>query len=630
MAETFNMPVKVGASGEVTQNVTTVQYGDGYKTKVANGMNGETSKWTVSKTGTKEDLQPFIDFLSRHKGAISFYWTPPLESKGLFTAEGWKSATHGAGVYTLTTTFERVYSAGSVDITEPPGLPIYKINGRTPDNGGNLSLTAANVNADTAGTSAKAIEALKKEDNPFQQYALKGDIPSLEETNSKIATINKNIAEIDTDVTNLQEQLTDTNEFAQQTYNELETLAGNVHSLNDEVAENKQAIGKMVKTVNNQSPDEKGNIALELGVKIDDKKSSTSSVYSSSKVEEIAKTKAEIDDSSETESKVLSSKKTKELIGEQFAISSTPLFTTFWWSSRDNIPAGYVAADGQELAINTYPEAAQAIEQSKVPIVANEVWLTNLTTRGCYVANSSDGHFRLPDYNGRYADSLGALFLRGDNGLIPNGQIQLDEFKAHNHKRLTWTGGSGGGTARTWGTNNQDNGTYTDYTENTGGSETRPINVSGCWIIKLFGAVTNVGSANAGQLASDYANLAGRVSALESWKNLQRFTIIYPDGGTEENPVNLTLGKQYILDNPFPNEQVICIAEIYVNGKWGETGWIYAGGGMGVKASQFEDNIVVQVGNAAFASQPNNSGSPLQFTGNWTTPAPCRVKVWRV
>lgn len=46
-------------------------------------------------------------------------------------------------------------------------------------------------------------------------------------------------------------------------------------------------------------------------------------------------------------------------------------------------------------------------------------------------------------------------------------------------------------------------------------SETRPLNVTGCWIIKIFGSVTNPGSADAAQLASDYASLVGRVAALE-------------------------------------------------------------------------------------------------------------------
>jgi hypothetical protein len=47
-------------------------------------------------------------------------------------------------------------------------------------------------------------------------------------------------------------------------------------------------------------------------------------------------------------------------------------------------------------------------------------------------------------------------------------------------------------------------------------SETRPLNVTGCWVIKLFGAVTEAGSANAAQLASDFANLVSRTSTVEN------------------------------------------------------------------------------------------------------------------
>lgn len=115
MPETFDMCVKVGASGDTSQSVTTVQFGDGYKQKSSIGINNESSTWSISMTGTKKELQPFVDFLKRHKGAISFYWTPPFEDKSLFTAEGWKSTTHGAGLFTITTEFEQVFFAGVDD-----------------------------------------------------------------------------------------------------------------------------------------------------------------------------------------------------------------------------------------------------------------------------------------------------------------------------------------------------------------------------------------------------------------------------------------------------------------------------------------------------------------------------------
>lgn len=32
--------------------------------------------------------------------------------------------------------------------------------------------------------------------------------------------------------------------------------------------------------------------------------------------------------------------------------------------------------------------------------------------------------FRVPDYNGMYTDSIGALFLRGDNGSVSSGKYR--------------------------------------------------------------------------------------------------------------------------------------------------------------------------------------------------------------
>lgn len=53
-------------------------------------------------------------------------------------------------------------------------------------------------------------------------------------------------------------------------------------------------------------------------------------------------------------------------------------------------------------------------------------------------------------------------------------------------------------------------------------NENRPLNVTGCWIVKLFGAVTNPGAVDAAQLASDLVALTARVSTLESNQKLTK------------------------------------------------------------------------------------------------------------
>lgn len=159
---------------------------------------------------------------------------------------------------------------------------------------------------------------------------------------------------------------------------------------------------------------------------------------------------------------------------------SIPLFSVMWWPQRSAIPAGFVAADGQTLGRSTYPDAWAGIRAGNVPTVADAAWNSTPTERGKFTTGDGSTTFRLPDYNGQFAGSLGAVFLRGDGALSAGtaGVIQGDA------------------------------------TRNAAG--TGAIAVTGCWVIKLFGAVVNVGSADAAQLASDFANIVGKLEET-SW-----------------------------------------------------------------------------------------------------------------
>jgi microcystin-dependent protein len=118
------------------------------------------------------------------------------------------------------------------------------------------------------------------------------------------------------------------------------------------------------------------------------------------------------------------------------------------------------------------------------------------------------------------------------------------------------------------------------------------------------------------------------------------FTFIYPNGGSKSAPANVTINTRYVEANPFPGYHVHCEAEIKVNGKWGEAGWIYnsaAGGtgGYGVKVGEYNNSIVVQTGGNALIAYSCNDGTPFGITvSNYSTinytMLPCRVKVWKV
>ena len=116
------------------------------------------------------------------------------------------------------------------------------------------------------------------------------------------------------------------------------------------------------------------------------------------------------------------------------------------------------------------------------------------------------------------------------------------------------------------------------------------------------------------------------------------FTMVYPNGGTAENPANISMNSRYVCANPFPGYYVDCEVEIFVNTNWGNSG---IANGMkdglwtsyGVAAKQFNSaDIVVQTGSAGVTGGTSNImmdefGITVQ---NILTSAPCRVKVWKV
>lgn len=334
---------------------------------------------------------------------------------------------------------------------------------------------------------------------------------------------------------------------------------------------------------------------------------------------------------------------------DYFEGNGVPVFTVYWWPSRQTIPAGYVVADGQELSQAAYPDIAKAIQRGDVPTVLETEWQSDPTKRGSYVALSSPGQFRLPDYNGRSADSLGALFLRGDNGQVKNGEIQKDairnitgsfavtiwnafaegpfKFEGITNKGVSPTGA---GESCRW---------YSfDVSRSVPvANENRPINIAGCWIIKLISSFINRTEVNIQQLITDNANLLARLSVLESWRQAKRFTIIYPNGGTAEKPANVEANKRYVEANPFPHESVICQAEILVNGIWAETGnfyftWSNGGGGYGVLAHHLieMDQIIIQTGSWEVLFSSNGALGGHGINNIELKIAPCRVKIWRV
>lgn len=329
-----------------------------------------------------------------------------------------------------------------------------------------------------------------------------------------------------------------------------------------------------------------------------------------------------------------------------------PAGSVAWWPLRSSIPAGQIPADGQTISRATFPELASMVAAGTVPVVSEADWQADPLKRGSYTAGDGSTTIRVPDLNGKSAGAIGAVFLRGDgaSSVGANGLIQRDAMQPIvGAQGLAYGVVSGPGSGPFGGSrqgdanvrsgpsypNNQASDTirFDSAAVTRTAPETRPINVSGAWTIHAFGAVTNPGAADAAQLASDYAALN---AAFQSLSGAISFAMVYPNGGSEAAPANITVNSRYVVANPFPGYRVLCQLEIRANGKWGSPGGGFivntTGQIMGCYASQYDDgDIVVQTAVTYLTSDsPAATGHPFQPNLSSFTTAPARVKVWRI
>ncbi|WP_241048090.1 phage tail protein [Achromobacter xylosoxidans] len=336
--------------------------------------------------------------------------------------------------------------------------------------------------------------------------------------------------------------------------------------------------------------------------------------------------------------------------GQLPVIDSIPLGFVAWWPSRTSIPAGWVPLDGQTISRATFPDIWASVAAGKFPLVPESTWQSDVMARASYTAGDGATSLRLPDLNGKSAGSLGAVMLRGDGALSSGvaGQIQRDAMQAIvGEQALTYGVISGPGSGPFAGSRQGDRVLRTSptYPVNTAGdtlrfdssasvrtaTENRPLNATGCWVIKLFGAVAPAGNVDVGQLVSDFALLNAQLQTLRDGLG---FTIVYPGGGNSSAPGLIAINSQYVLANPFPGHHLILEPEVLYNGEWGNPGWWDGEANMaGVRASMRGDKIIVSTARNALGIGFGLGGGAFPYTGNTglgATGLPARVKVWKM
>ncbi|PHM68439.1 phage tail protein [Xenorhabdus kozodoii] len=112
--EEFTYIPRVNPTGEVTQKVRSVQFGDGYTQRSGSGLNIVHQSWTVSFVGNKQYIDNIRQFLLRHAGYRAFKWKNPLSELGLYVCQGHKVTAMGMNskseqIYQLSAVFETTY-----------------------------------------------------------------------------------------------------------------------------------------------------------------------------------------------------------------------------------------------------------------------------------------------------------------------------------------------------------------------------------------------------------------------------------------------------------------------------------------------------------------------------------------
>jgi hypothetical protein len=141
-------------------------------------------------------------------------------------------------------------------------------------------------------------------------------------------------------------------------------------------------------------------------------------------------------------------------------------------------PAGWLKCDGTLYNGSSYPALYAAIG---INFGGYSGYFNVPDLRGRFLRGWSNGSGRDPDAASRYGE------YSGQTGGDKIGSIQGDQLKSHNHYIARTVVDLNGDNWFDWysGRSSTDDGTwYGQYTESTGGNETRPINVSVNYIIK--------------------------------------------------------------------------------------------------------------------------------------------------
>ncbi|WP_370682271.1 hypothetical protein [Comamonas sp. GB3 AK4-5] len=124
-----------------------------------------------------------------------------------------------------------------------------------------------------------------------------------------------------------------------------------------------------------------------------------------------------------------------------------PLSAVMWWGgARTSIPTRLMALDGPILRRADYPAIWAFVSGGGYPMVSDADWLASPLKRASFSSGDGVTTFRLPDLNGKQANSIGAVTVRGDGSQSAEspGQLQDSQNLSHGHTAATDSAGTHG------------------------------------------------------------------------------------------------------------------------------------------------------------------------------------------
>ena len=294
--------------------------------------------------------------------------------------------------------------------------------------------------------------------------------------------------------------------------------------------------------------------------------------------------------------------------------SGIPLGTILPYSANtQNPPEGFLFCDGSAISRAMYPDLFSLIGT-------------------LYGSGDGSTTFNLPDYS--FVENYDAQVSGKAVSWLTDTIMEANSAPADAAYGISYGSGGMSQVQRAYGSYLYADGSKLSVEVTPIGSATVH------YIIKAFSAttsnselidITQYASALNGKPSKSLNDLsqAGEDHFLE-----KDWCYIYPNGGSEESPANVSVDNRYVMNNPFPGYIVNTQVEVYFNSQWGDTGWFdYAGNyAIGARSSQLDnDSIVIQIGNHpnCLTTYGNISGSSFGQAYSGIS-LPCRVKVWKI